>query len=451
MVPWQLTSWQKKSLQQQVTYPNVAERDAVIARLKKLPPLVTPLEIEALKTQLAQAARGQAFLLQGGDCAETFTDCSTEVILNKLRILLQISLVLLHGLHKPIIRVGRIAGQYAKPRSSEFESQDGRTLPCYRGDLINGVNFEENARRPDPGRMIEGYQYAALTLNYIRSLVSGGFANLFHPEYWDLRFAKASLMEHEYHKIVERIHDALSFIKAIGSVTETLKRVDFYVSHEALHLFYEEALTRQAESGKWYNIGTHYPWIGMRTTYLDSAHVEYIRGIANPIAVKVGPQMTTMLLTQLIEILNFENEPGKLTLIHRFGAANIAEKLPPLIEAVKATGIEVLWSCDPMHGNTTTTASGFKTRRFDVILSELEQAIRIHQENNSYLGGVHFELTGDDVTECVGGARGLTEENLKEAYRTLVDPRLNYEQSLEMAMRLVGVAASSLVMDQPLT
>jgi 3-deoxy-7-phosphoheptulonate synthase len=440
MSSWDPSSWQTKEAKQQVTYPSEKERDQVLSKLKNLPPLVTSLEIEALKNQLAEAAAGQAFLLQGGDCAESFADCTSDVILNKLRILLQISLVLLYGLHKPVIRVGRIAGQYAKPRSSDFETIEGITLPTYRGDLINGVLFSEEIRRPDPGRLLQGYQYSALTLNYIRALVSGGFANLFHPEYWDLSFAKESIMEYEYHKIVNRIHESLAFIKAIGSVTETMKRVDFYVSHEALHLHYEEALTRREANGKWYNLGTHYPWIGMRTATLDSAHVEYMRGISNPIAVKVGPKMDTKTLAKLVELLNPTNEPGRLTLIHRFGASLIAESLPPLIKAVKATGINVLWSCDPMHGNTTLTNEGYKTRRFDIILSELEQAIQIHQQNESYLGGVHFELTGDEVTECIGGARGLTEENLKEAYRTLVDPRLNYEQSLEMAMRLVGNA-----------
>lgn len=440
MLPWHLSSWQSKSIEQQVIYPSTTERDRVVSQLKELPPLVTALEIEELKRQLARAANGKAFLLQGGDCAETFADCNTDVILNKLRILLQISLVLLNGLQKPVIRVGRIAGQYAKPRSSDFETINGITLPTYRGDLINDVAFDEKARQPDPNRLLKGYQYSALTLNYIRALVSGGFANLFHPEYWDLSFAKESVMEHEYHKIVNRIHDALAFIKAIGSVTETLKRVDFYVSHEALHLHYEEALTRQDSSGKWYNLGTHYPWIGMRTANINSAHIEYIRGLSNPVAIKVGPAMSKDTVIEMVELLNPDNEPGKLTLIHRFGAAHIAEKLPPLIEAVKSTGITVLWCCDPMHGNTTLTADGYKTRWFDVILSELEQAIRIHQQNESYLGGVHFELTGDEVTECLGGARGLKEENLKEAYRTLVDPRLNYEQSLEMALRLVGCA-----------
>lgn len=438
MSSWQLDSWQTKFVDQKVEYPCLKERDYVINQLGKLPPLVTPLEIEQLKKQLANVGRSEAFLLQGGDCAESFADCNTEVILNKLRILLQISLVLIHGLHKPVIRVGRIAGQYSKPRSFENETIDGITLPTYRGDLINDIEFNEAARKPDPYRMLKGYQFSALTLNFIRGLASGGFADLFHPEYWDLSFAKESVMEHEYHKIVNRIQESLKFIKAIGSVTEAMKRVDFYISHEALHLYYEQALTRQHSNGKWYNIGTHYPWIGMRTAHLDSAHIEYVRGIANPVGVKIGPTTSTNELVRLIELLNPMNEPGRLTLIHRFGANNIAEKLPSLIKAAKSTGIELLWTCDPMHGNTTLTNSGYKTRRFDVILSELEQAIKIHQDNESYLGGVHFELTGDEVTECIGGARGLTEDDLKEAYKTLVDPRLNYEQSLEMAMRLVN-------------
>jgi 3-deoxy-7-phosphoheptulonate synthase len=435
---WDLTSWRKKSIDQQVIYPCEMERDNVIAQLKKLPPLVTALEIEELKRQLARAAQGEAFLLQGGDCAESFADCTADTILGKLRILLQISLILLHGLHKPVIRVGRIAGQYAKPRSSDYETINNITLPAYRGDLINGASFDAEVRRADPNRLLKGYQYSALTLNFIRSLVSGGFANLFHPEYWDLDFAKESAMEHEYHKIVESVHDALEFIKAIGSVTETMKRVNFYVSHEALNLHYEEALTRRDDSGKWYNVGTHYPWVGMRTATINSAHIEYIRGIANPVAIKIGPAITPESLLALIERVNPHNEPGKLTLIHRLGSLQIGAKLPSLISAVKASGLSVLWCCDPMHGNTTLTAEGYKTRRFDVILSELEQAVHLHQRQGSFLGGVHFELTGDEVTECVGGARGITEENLKEAYRTLVDPRLNYDQSLEMAMRLVS-------------
>lgn len=439
MQKWHLTTWQKKSLAQQVQYPSDEARDEVINKIQELPPLVTPLEIKTLKSNLIKVARGEAFLLQGGDCAETFADCNETTILNKLRILLQISFVLIHGLSKPVVRVGRIAGQYAKPRSCDLETYNNITLPTYRGDLINSSEFTDHARIPDPNRMLHGYHFAGLTLNYIRALVTGGFADLFHPEYWNLDFSKDSPSQTEYHKMVNGVHDALTFLKTVSHVSETLKRVDFYTSHEALHLYYEQALTRKYSDGKWYNVGTHFPWVGMRTATIDSSHIEYVRGIANPVAIKIGPNMTKQWLTTLLEILNPSNEPGKITLIHRFGAQHIVEKLPPLINAVKASGMAVVWSCDPMHGNTQITKEGYKTRSFDVILEELEQAVRIHRDLGSYLGGVHFEMTGDDVTECVGGARGLTEDDLKVAYKTLVDPRLNYEQSLEMAMRLVGI------------
>lgn len=432
MQHWRLTSWQKKSATQQVDYPSIAELEMVVQELSSLPPLVTPLEIASLKTQLAAAAQGKCFLLQGGDCAESFSECNAQVITDKMRILLQMSLILIHGLQKPIVRVGRIAGQYAKPRSSENETQNNLTLPAYRGDLINAVEFSKETRTPDPWRMLQGYQYAALTLNYVRALVSGGFADLYHAEYWELDFAKHSKFAAEYHRIANSLRDSLRFIKTIGNLPEALRHVDFFTSHEALHLFYEQALTREINNN-WYNLGTHFPWIGMRTAQPDSAHVEYLRGIQNPIAIKVGPQMTPSHLKQLIELLNPNNESGRLTLITRLGAQHIQKYLPKMIDAVRSAGIQVLWSCDPMHGNTTT-ADGYKTRKFDDILSELKQAFNIHRESNSILGGVHFELTGENVTECIGGARGLKEGDLKHAYKTLVDPRLNYEQSLEMAM-----------------
>ena len=433
MQSWHPTSWQHKTPQQQVQYSVAAEFDTVIKTLAQLPPLITPLEIKALKKQLGEAAQGKRFLLQGGDCAETFAECNEAAITNKIRILLQMSLVLIHGLHKPIIRVGRIAGQYAKPRSADMETQDNLTLPSYRGDLINGTDFTAEARAPNPQRMLQAYEYAALTLNYIRALVNGGFADLSHAEHWELGFAKHSKYAEEYHKIVNSLRDALKFMQAIDSLPEALRHVDFYTSHEALHLPYEAALTRMIDN-QWYNMGTHFPWIGMRTAQPDSAHIEYIRGINNPVAVKIGPKMTADWLRDLVEILNPNNEAGRLTLIHRLGADKIADHLPLLIETVRKTGITVLWISDPMHGNTTTTDEGYKTRKFDDILSELKQAFRIHQELKSYLGGVHFELTGENVTECIGGARGLTAKDLKHAYKTLVDPRLNYEQALEMAM-----------------
>jgi len=434
---WQPNSWESKSYAHQTVYPAADAVASVIDRLSKLPPLVTPMEIEALKVQLGEAALGKRFLLQGGDCAESFADCNAEAITNKLKILLQMSLILLHGLRKPIIRVGRMAGQYAKPRSADTEQQNNISLPSYKGDLINRAPFTEQDRTPDPELMIEGYHFSALTLNYIRALVDGGFANLMHPEYWQLDFVEHSPLAQEYQTMVNSLRDSLDFFKTIsGLQVANLHRVDFYTSHEALQLLYEQALTR-CENGRWYDLSTHFPWIGMRTANLEGAHLEYMRGIANPVAVKVGPAMTPEWLTRLITTLNPDNEPGRLTLIHRFGAKKIKELLPPLIKAAKATGVTVLWICDPMHGNTETTQEGIKTRRFDDILQELQQALIIHKQQDSYLGGVHIELTGENVTECTGGARGLNDADLKSAYKSLCDPRLNYEQALEMAILIV--------------
>ncbi len=434
---WSPQSWQQKDTAQQVKYADEAAVTAALTELTALPPLVTELEIEALKKQLAEAALGQRFLLQGGDCAENFTDCHANAIVNKLKILLQMSLILLHGLHKPIIRVGRMAGQYAKPRSSEYETQNNITLPVYRGDLINKPAFIAADRAHDPQLMLRGYYYSALTLNHIRALVDGGFANLLHPEYWELDFVKHAPMSAEYQAMVDSITNSLDFLKTIsGLQTANLDRVDFYSSHEALHLLYEQALTRQTNNG-WYNLSTHFPWIGMRTAQLEGGHVEYMRGINNPIAVKISPQITKETLVNLINTLNPHDEPGRLTLIHRLGANKVTALLPEIIETVKKTGKTVLWICDPMHGNTSTTSEGIKTRSFDDILFELRESFAIHQRLNTYLGGVHFELTGENVTECIGGARGITEHDLKHAYKSLVDPRLNYEQALEMAMLIV--------------
>lgn len=437
---WVPTSWQGKTAGHQPLYPDTQAVDRILAELSRLPPLVTWGEIEHLKKQLGEAARGERFLLQGGDCAESFDDCTAELIGNKLKILLQMSLVLVHGLQKRVIRVGRIAGQYAKPRSTDTETRDGVTLPSYKGDLINGNAFTQASRTPDPRLMLRGYERAALTLNYARALVDGGFADLHHPENWDLDFVHHSPLKNEYYGIVKSIRDSLSFMETIsGGPLSDSHRVDFFTSHEALHLLYEQAQTHyQDEQGRWYNLATHFPWIGMRTAGVDSAHVEYLRGIANPVAVKIGPAVSAEQLQRLVDILNPDGEPGRLTLIHRLGAKHVKEKLPGLINAVRSTGKPVLWSCDPMHGNTETTANGLKTRRFDNILFELETAFSIHESLGSYLGGVHIELTGEDVTECTGGARGLTEGDLERAYRSQVDPRLNYEQALEMTMRIVG-------------
>jgi 3-deoxy-7-phosphoheptulonate synthase len=433
---WHSATWQSKVAQQQPTYADPKALESAVAHLSRLPPIVVSWEIDALRERLAAAQRGQAFVLQGGDCAETFADCESDTIAKKLKILLQMSLVLLHGLKKPIIRVGRMAGQYAKPRSVDTETRNGVTLPSYRGDLVNRPEFTAEARAADPDLLLRGYERAALTLNFVRALVDGGFADLHHPEYWDLGFLKHAQLKDAYQRIVNSIGDALDFFEGIsgrGVAEGTL--ADFYASHEGLHLLYEQAQTRFIpRQNRWYNLSTHMPWIGMRTAHLDGAHVEYFRGISNPIAVKVGTAMDAAWLQGLVTTLNPQNQPGRLTLIHRFGAKDIESSLPRAIEAVRQTGQTVLWICDPMHGNTETAAGGLKTRRFENILKELDLAFRIHGEMGSYLGGVHIELTGEDVTECTGGARGLTDVDLQRAYRSSVDPRLNHEQALELAM-----------------
>ncbi|MGE3920268.1 MAG: class II 3-deoxy-7-phosphoheptulonate synthase [Gammaproteobacteria bacterium] len=440
MKKWNLDSWQHvKNHQQPINYTDKKLLQNVINNLKKLPPLVTSFEVDTLKQQLAVAAKGEAFLLQGGDCAESFDKSQPEVVTNKLKILLQMSLVLIHGLNKPIIRVGRIAGQYAKPRSADTETRDGVALPSYRGDLINKPGFSNEERQPNPELMLKGYNHSAVTLNYIRALVHGGFADLRNPEYWDLNFSKDSPLAEQYRQHVKSIQDALNFARTISLIPlSNLTSVDFYTSHEALNLYYEQALTHQAEDGRWYDLSTHFPWIGMRTAGLDGAHVEFFRGLANPIAVKIGPTMTDEHLKELLEILNPENEPGRLTLIVRLGAKKVGDQLPRLIEIVKKSKKIVVWSCDPMHGNTETTQDGIKTRHFDDILNELQSTFRIHHELKTHMSGVHFELTGENVTECVGGASGLTEDDLTRAYESLVDPRLNYEQALELALLITS-------------
>jgi 3-deoxy-7-phosphoheptulonate synthase len=438
LVEWHPASWQAKTAQQQPTYTDKPALDAAVASLSRMPPLVVSWEVEALKEQIASAQRGERFVLQGGDCAETFDDCQSDNIAKKLKILLQMSLVLLHGLKKPVIRLGRMAGQYAKPRSADTETRGGITLPSYRGDIVNRPGFTPADREPDPQLLLRGYERAALTLNFVRALIDGGFADLHHPEYWDLDFVRHSPLKSEYEKIVHSISDALDFFEATSrSPIHEANRVAFYASHEGLHLHYEQAQTRFIERQKrWYNLSTHMPWIGMRTAALDGAHVELFRGISNPMGIKVGPSMSAEWIQDLIAVLNPHNEQGRIVLIHRMGVKEIEKSLPPLIQAVRATGSPVLWICDPMHGNTETASSGLKTRRFENIVTEVEASFRIHRELGSWLGGVHFELTGDDVTECTGGARGLTDADLARAYKSQVDPRLNAEQALELAMRI---------------
>ncbi len=437
---WSPKSWQSFPIVQQPTYDDSALLSNVLGQLERLPPLVTSWEVDRLRENLANAQEGKAWLLQGGDCAETFDGCESEPIASKLKVLLQMSLAIIFGARCRIIRLGRMAGQYAKPRSSDTETRNGVTLPCYRGDIVNKNEFTPESRRPDPFLLLRGYERSALTMNFIRGLSVGGFADLHHPENWELTFGGNATGEpaQRYHKLLGSLGHAIRFVETImGSDHEELKRVDFYTSHEALHLAYESALTRKSVRGTGhYNLSTHAPWIGERTRDLNGAHVEYMRGIRNPIGVKIGPSITTEELLELVDRLNPENEPGKLTLIHRMGRSKIADALPALVESLQRNKRRVLWICDPMHGNTVSTAHGRKTRRFDDICDELRQAFEIHDACKSRLGGAHLELTGENVTECVGGTSGLTEADLESAYRTQVDPRLNYEQALEIAFEI---------------
>jgi 3-deoxy-7-phosphoheptulonate synthase len=432
---WTPESWRALPALQQAEYPDPIALEQVLCELRQLPPLVTSWEILGLRGQLAEAAAGRKFVLQGGDCAERLLDCKAPRITNTLKVLVQMSLVLVVGAERPVIRIGRFAGQYAKPRSANLETRDGVTLPSYRGDIINRPEFTSDARTPDPQLLLRGYERAAMTLNFVRSLVKGGFADLHHPEYFDLDWVEQSPFAREYHAMARTISDSLRFMEAVlGVRAGDSDLIDFFTAHEALHLGYESAQTRRVPRRPgFFNLTTHFPWVGLRTNDPDGAHVEYLRGIENPIGIKVGGGTTREQVKRWIERLDPQRTPGRLTLIHRFGARKIADQLPGLIEAVRAEGGTVLWICDPMHGNTQTTASGIKTRSFDDIRSEVEQAFDLHHAAGQKLGGVHIELTGENVTECIGGARGQSEKDLVRAYESEVDPRLNYEQSLELA------------------
>lgn len=440
---WSPDSWKALPASQQPTYPDPVALQQILAQLKLMPPLVTSWEIDHLQEGIAQAQRGEAWLLQGGDCAETFDQCQTEPIASKLKLLLQMSLAIVFGSRKRILRVGRMAGQYAKPRSSDTETQNGVTLPCYRGDLVNRFEFTPKSREANPELLLRGYERSALTLNFVRALSEGGFADLHYPENWNLLFVSEAKGEvaRRYRELVKSLGDAIRFMETIlnGPSAAELKRVDFFTSHEALHLDYETALTRSSIRGiGYYNLGTHLPWIGERTRAIGGAHVEYFRGIRNPIAVKVGPSISTDELIELADRLNPDNKPGRLTLIHRMGRHKVESTLPHLVEAMKRANKLVLWVCDPMHGNTVSTTHGRKTRRFDDIVDELRLSFAIHRACGSMLGGAHLELTGENVTECVGGSRGLTESDLESAYQTQLDPRLNFEQALEIAFEISG-------------
>ncbi len=436
MKDWVKSGWRAKPRVQMPEYPDRDALRAVEQQLAAYPPLVFAGETRRLKAQLGKAARGEAFLLQGGDCAESFAEFSADTIRDTFKVMLQMAMVLTYGAKVPVVKVGRMAGQFAKPRSAPTEQIGDRELPSYRGDIINGFDFDERARVPDPARMLQAYTQSAATLNLLRAFATGGYADVHKVHAWTLGFTESQETE-RYRDMARRITDTLDFMRAAGVDSErayTLRMVDFYTSHEALLLEYEEALCRiDSTTGLPVAGSGHLIWIGDRTRQPDGAHVEFCRGVQNPIGLKCGPSMTTDDLKRLIEILNPENEPGRLTLITRFGAGKVGEHLPRLIRAVREEGAEVLWSCDPMHGNTIKSRSGFKTRPFESVLREVREFFAVHKAEGTIPGGVHFEMTGKDVTECTGGVRAVSDEDLSSRYHTACDPRLNASQSLELA------------------
>ena len=456
---WTPTSWTAKPIKQDVVYPDRVVLERVLAKLEKLPPIVTPTEIQNLKRSLKDVALGKAFLLQGGDCAELFEYCEENAIESKIKLLLQMSLVLVWGANKPVVRIARMAGQFAKPRSSPTELHNGIEIPSFRGDNING--YEPEDRTPDPSRLLSAYFHSASTLNFIRASIASGLADLHSPLDWELGHVLDEGIKAKYQRIVESITDNLRFMQTIGAVRSAreLKTVDLYTSHEGLLLEYEQSLTRRlkhpqnaASSGVtndangtdlsdgrgWYNTSAHFLWIGDRTRQLGGAHVEYFRGLENPIGIKVGPTMKDEELVELLNTVNPNKEVGKVTLITRYGENKVESLLGGHIEAVKNSGHTVVWQCDPMHGNTRSTPTGIKTRQFSSILNEVSSALKVHKEHGSFLGGVHLELTGDAVTECVGGSEGLTDDDLSFNYTTYCDPRLNEKQALELAFLVAG-------------
>ncbi|MEP2945959.1 MAG: 3-deoxy-7-phosphoheptulonate synthase class II [Lentilitoribacter sp.] len=449
---WNPASWRNKPILQVPEYPDQAKLADTEARLSKFPPLVFAGEARALKNNLAKVANGEAFLLQGGDCAEAFAEHEGDNIRDFFRAFLQMSVVLTYGAQSPVVKVGRIAGQFAKPRSSNTETKDGVELPSYRGDIINGIEFNEEARIPDPERQVMAYRQSAATLNLLRAFAQGGYANLVNVHNWMLGFAKGSPQSERYLKLANRISESLEFMKAIGITPDShpsMKETEFFTSHEALLLGYEQALTRvDSTSGENYATSGHMIWIGDRTRQPDHAHVEFCRGIKNPLGLKCGPSLDPEELIKLCDILNPENEAGRLTLIARFGHDKVGDHLPALIRAVEREGKKVVWSCDPMHGNTISM-SGYKTRPFDRILTEVETFFDAHQAEGTHAGGIHVEMTGKNVTECTGGARALSGDDLSERYHTHCDPRLNAEQALELAFLVAERMKEGAKMTQP--
>jgi 3-deoxy-7-phosphoheptulonate synthase len=434
---WTPTSWRDKPILQQPEYTDQKALMDAEATLSKMPPLVFAGEINQLKKELAEVAQGKAFLLQGGDCAESFNEFSADKIRDTFKVLMQMAIVMTFSASSPIVKVGRIAGQYAKPRSSDMESSQGVELPSYRGDIINGIEFTESARQPDPERLVTAYHQAASTLNLLRAFSSGGFADLHQVHAWNQSFISNSPLADKYQNLADQIDQSIRFMEACGinsSNTPQLHETALYTSHEALLLSYEQALTRtDSLSGDWYDCSAHMLWIGDRTRQPDHAHVEFLRGVKNPIGIKVGPSTKVDDLEQLLNILNPENEAGRITLIARMGADKITEHLPRLVRAVKQSGHQVIWSSDPMHGNTIKASSGYKTRSVDAILKEVKGFFEVHRAEGTHAGGVHFEMTGQNVTECIGGAYMISEQGLADRYHTHCDPRLNGEQALELA------------------
>jgi 3-deoxy-7-phosphoheptulonate synthase len=437
---WTPDSWRAKPIVQVPEYPDMQALEEVEKQLSTFPPLVFAGEARDLKRGLAKVASGDAFLLQGGDCAESFAEHGANNIRDFFRVFLQMAVVLTYAAASPVVKVGRIAGEFAKPRSSPTEKKDGVELPSYRGDIINDIAFTTAARIPDPRRQVEAYRQSAATLNLLRAFAGGGYANLASVHQWMLGFVKDSPQSRRYEELADRISEALGFMRACGVDPEShpeLRTTGFYTSHEGLLLRYEQAMTRvDSTSGDWYCTSGHMLWIGDRTRQHDHAHVEFFRGIKNPIGIKCGPSLKADDLVRLIDILNPEDEPGRITLICRMGADKVGDLLPGLIRAVKREGRTVVWSCDPMHGNTVTSATGYKTRRFDQIVDEVKKFFTVHTAEGTYAGGVHLEMTGKNVTECTGGARAITDADLDDRYHTFCDPRLNAEQSIELAFLL---------------
>ena len=436
---WSPSSWRNKPIKQVPSYPDAGRVEDVEKILRGYPTLVFAGEAQRLRRELAEVAAGRAFLLQGGDCAESFAEFSADNIRDTFRVLLQMAVVLTFGASCPVVKVGRMAGQFAKPRSSDIETIDGIELPSYRGDMVNGMEFTEESRIPDPERLHRVYNQSAATLNLLRAFAQGGFANLEEINRWTLSFVEDSPEGERFEKLSQRIDECLSFMRACGVTpqsTQQLRETEFYTSHEALLLNYEETLTRKdtiTDDRGWYATSAHMVWIGDRTRQLDGAHVEYFRGIHNPIGLKCGPSLDPDELLKLLDVLNPLNDPGRMTLIARMGSDKVRAGLPKLVRAVQREGREVVWSCDPMHGNTLTSSTGYKTRPFDRILDEVRGFFEVHEAEGSYAGGVHVEMTGQDVTECTGGAHRITEHALADRYHTHCDPRLNASQSLELA------------------